>query len=269
MAGVDLLILGGSGLLGAELVAAAEAAGLDWVATHRSADRAGDRWRRVDLTDPGAVDALLAETQPSAIVNAAYVQRGDELWALTAELPGRLAAWTAGRARLVQLSTDVVFGGKKGAPYTEADPLDPVHEYGQAKAQAEAFVTEADPDAVLVRTSLMWTRLGDGGPQAALVRNADVRFFTDEFRNPVHAASVAAVCLELVGRVDIRGPLHVAGPERVDRLTFARSLAPIAGVDADSLQGGTGADQPGRPADVSLDSSLAISLLDTEIVGLP
>ena len=61
----------------------------------------------------------------------------------------------------------------------------------------------------------------------------------------------------------------VAGPERVDRLTFARALAPLAGVDPATLQGGTGADQPGRPADVSLDSSRAAALLDTEIVGLP
>ena len=130
-------------------------------------------------------------------------------------------------------------------------------------------VIASDPDAVLVRTSLMWSRLGDGGPQVALVRNPEVRFFVDEFRNPVHAASVAAACLELVGRSDISGPLHVAGPERVDRLTFARALAPLAGVDPSTLQGGTGADQPGRPADVSLDSSLAASLLDTKIVGLP
>ncbi|MEM8705428.1 MAG: sugar nucleotide-binding protein [Actinomycetota bacterium] len=265
----DLLILGGSGLLGTALVAEAETLGLDWAATHHIASREGGRWHRIDLTDPTAVDDLLAATAPRAIVNAAYVQNGDSLWPLTAELPGRLARYSSGVARLVHVSSDVVFDGSPERPYREDDPVGPVHDYGRAKVAAERAVAEADPAAVIVRTSLLWGGAGDGGPQVRLVQDPGVRFFTDEYRNPLDVESLASACLELVERTDIRGPLHVAGPHRVDRLTFARALAPLAGIDPDSLQGGTGADQPGRPADVSLDTSLAVSLLDTELRGLP
>ncbi|MEO0493000.1 MAG: sugar nucleotide-binding protein [Actinomycetota bacterium] len=269
MAGGDLLILGGSGLLGTALVELADSRGLDWAATHHAADRLGNRWSRVDLTDTAAVDRLLDASRPAAVINAAYVQKGDTLWPLTAELPGRLAAWAAGRARFVHVSSDVVFDGAPERPYREDDPVGPVHEYGRAKLAAEEAVAAADPAAVIVRTSLLWGGSGDGGPQVRLVRDPGVRFFTDEFRNPLDVASLAEACLELIDRPQITGPLHVAGPHRVDRLTFARALAPLAGVDPDSLRGGTGADQPGRPADVSLDSSLAASLLDTELRGLP
>ena len=100
MAGADLLILGGSGLLGTALGELADARRIGWVATHHRAERSGARWRRVDLTDPAAVAELLDAEQPAAIVNAAYVQNGEDLWPLTAELPARLAAWSAGRARL-------------------------------------------------------------------------------------------------------------------------------------------------------------------------
>lgn len=269
MSGSDLLILGGSGLLGSALTQLADAHGLDWAATHHHADRHGPRWHRVDLTDPDAAVRLLETTQPAAVINAAYVQRGDDLWPLTAELPGLVAGWTTGRSRFVHVSSDLVFAGRLGRSYTEADRAEPINEYGAAKLAAERAVLEADPDAVCVRTSLLWGGPGQGGPQVRLVQQGDVTFFTDEYRNPIRVDSLAAACVELVARPEITGLLHVAGPQRVNRLTLARALAPLAGVDADSLAGGTGAAQPDRPADVSLDSSLATSLLTTELQGLP
>ena len=270
MAGVDLLVLGGSGLLGTALCEAATAEGRVWAATHLGAERAGPQWHRIDLaSDPAAIIALLDELAPTAIVNAAYVQSGAHLWPLTAELPGLVATWSAGRARFVQLSSDIVFDGALGRPYRETDAAEPVNEYGAAKRAAEEAVLAADPAAVVVRTSLLWGGSGDGGPQVRLVRDPNVRFFTDEFRNPLAVDDLAAACLELVDRTDVSGVLHVAGPHRVDRLTFARALAALAEVDPSSLQGGSGADQPGRPADVALDSSLAVELLDTDLRGLP
>lgn len=270
MAGVDLLVLGGSGLLGSALCEAAVADKRIWAATHHHADHSGTQWHHIDLTaDPDSIVALLERLAPRAIVNAAYVQRGDQLWPLTAELPGLVAGWSAGRARFVQISSDIVFDGTLGRPYRETDPAKPVNEYGAAKRSAEQAVIAADPAAVIVRTSLLWGGPGDGGPQVRLVRDPNVRFFIDEFRNPLDVTSLARACLELVDRPDISGLLHIAGPDRVDRFTFARALAPLAGIDPSSLQGASGADQPGRPADVSMDSSLAESLLETELRGLP
>ena len=267
---LDLLILGGSGLLGTALVETAAGDGRTWAATHHHADRSGAEWHRIDLArDPERLLELLDRLEPSAIVNAAYVQRGDALWALTAELPGLVASWCAGRARLVHLSSDIVFDGRLRRPYVETDLAEPVNEYGAAKLAAEQAVTTADPSAVVVRTSLLWGGSGDGGPQVHLVRDPKIRFFTDEFRNPLAVDSLAAACLELVDRPEISGLLHIAGPHRVDRLAFAQALAPLAGVDPEALQGGSGGDHPGRPADVSLDSTLAASLLTTELRGLP
>lgn len=269
MAGVELLIVGGSGLLGTALVEAASARGIGWAATHHSSERTGDRWHRVDLADADAISGLLDRLSPAAVINAAYVQRGELLEAVTAAAPGVIAGWTADRARFVHLSTDIVFDGRLGRPYREADPAEPVNDYGRAKLRSERAVADADPGAVVVRTSLLWGGSGDGGPQVRMATDPDVRFFTDEFRCPLDVASLADACLELVERTDITGPLHVAGPDRVDRLTFAQALAPLAGVDPTTLQGGTGADAPGRPPDVSLDTTRARALLRTPLRGLP
>ncbi|MEM9201555.1 MAG: sugar nucleotide-binding protein [Actinomycetota bacterium] len=267
--GVDLLILGGSGLLGTALCEAASSAGLRWAATHLTTERSGDEWHLADLSGREATFELLNRLAPEAVINAAYVQRGSHLDALTADLPGWVAERTATRSRLVQLSSDVVFDGELGRPYREDDDPSPVNEYGAAKVRAERAVAANDPHAVIVRTSLLWGGSGDGGSHMALVQKPGVRFFTDEYRNPINVDSLAAACLELVDQPEISGLLHIAGPDRVDRLTFARALAPLVGVDPHSLQGGSGAEQPGRPADVSLDSSLAESLLSTELQGLP
>ena len=68
-------------------------------------------------------------------------------------------------ARLVHLSTDLVFDGEQGAPYEEdADPR-PVSAYGAAKLEAERIVARAHPEALLVRTSLLY---GTPGRQEAL-----------------------------------------------------------------------------------------------------
>ena len=267
MATVDLLVVGGTGLLGSAIVELAESRGLRWAATFHSTPRSGDRWHQADLAD---IAPVLGELRPAAVVNAAYVPKGPGLTEITGDAPVTIAEWTTAHdARFVQLSTDIVFDGQLDRAYTEADPPNPVNDYGRAKASMEAAVASADPGAVLVRTSLLWGGSGDGGPQVRLVQNPDVRFFTDEFRNPLEVTSLAEACLDLVDRPDITGLLHVAGPERVDRLTFARALAPLAGVDPETLRGGTGASMPGRPADVSLDSSLAESVLQTELRGLP
>ena len=69
------------------------------------------------------------------------------------------AAAAAG-ARLVHLSSDVVFSGRAGRPYAEEDAPDPITAYGAAKAEAERLVAAACRGAVLVRTSLIY-----GGPE--------------------------------------------------------------------------------------------------------
>ncbi len=156
----DLLVIGGSGLLGRALVTLASERGVDVHATglHDPSGPTG-HWHRLDLADGGrAAAGLIDRLRPAAVVNAAYVQTGDDLDAVTARAPGAIAGACAGRGlRLVHLSSDVVFDGRKPGPYVEADPPAPVHAYGAAKTRAEALVAAAAPAASIVRTSLLWS----------------------------------------------------------------------------------------------------------------
>jgi dTDP-4-dehydrorhamnose reductase len=212
---------------------------------------------------------LIRELRPRAVVNAAYVQGGEDLWAVTALAPAEIAAACRELgARFVHVSTDVVFDGTTHRPYVETDPHSPVHDYGRAKAESERRVGAADPDAVIVRTSLLWGERDDPGPQVMMTANPDVTFFDDEFRNPLEVSLLADVCLELSTRADVTGILHVAGADTVDRLEFARRIAPLAGVDPAWLRGAPGPVDPLRPRNCPLDSSLARSLLHTSLRGV-
>ena len=269
---MKLLVTGGSGFLGSELVRQARDGGWEVAATYRS--RPVEGAVALDVTDESAVDALVARVRPDVVVHTAYVLSGPELHAITAEGPAVVArACERHDARLVQLSTDLVFDGARGG-YTEADPPGPIIAYGQAKAAAERFVAAACPGALVVRTSLLLDSPLGLGPQetrplAAARGELELGFFGDELRSPVSVRDLAAALLEAGPRRELSGPLHLAGADTVDRYELARLVCLRHGVDPAPLRAALAAGLPDpRPLNCSLDSSRAAALLSTRLRGI-
>ena len=210
---------------------------------------------RVEIRDAAAVQALFERVRPGVVVHTAYRQDDDAVNTDGSENVARAAA--AVGARLVHLSTDVVFDGRKGTPYLEHDPVSPVTDYGRAKAEAERRVAVAHPGAVLVRTSLLY-----GGPKPSkhelTAHDPEFTFFTNEIRSPVHVTDLAQAVLELAA-LDVRGPLHLAGPDDLSRAELAELIrrGPVRSAFAPET----------RPLDCSLDSSRARALLRTRLHG--
>jgi dTDP-4-dehydrorhamnose reductase len=255
-----LFVTGLAGFLGSEVAARAPAAG--WRVAGTVHERHGPPGaHRLDVRDEGAVRAAIGAEGPDVVVHTAY-SYGDEGVTVDGARVVAEAAAHAG-ARLIHLSSDLVFGGSRGRPLTEDDPPDPLPGYGEWKARAEDRVAEAHPGALLVRTSLIYgeERISDH-ERAAL--DAAMTFFIDEFRNPVEVGDLAKAILELA-QTDISGPLHVAGADAVDRLELARLFARRRGHNPDELRGGPGS--PDRPKDCRLDSSRARALLRTPLRG--
>jgi dTDP-4-dehydrorhamnose reductase len=254
-----MLVTGGAGYLGSELVRRAAAAGWEVRATRatREPPALEVEWVRADVRDEAAMERAVGGCD--VVVHTAYRQ-GDEPWSNNVEGSVAVArAAAAAGARLLHLSSDVVFRGDRGR-YVEDDPPDPVNDYGRSKAAAELGVRIAHPDALIVRTSLLYGGRAPG-PQERLAREG-TRFFVDEIRSPVAVGDLAAALLELAGRRDVRGVLHLGGADDVSRYDFALLL----GADPSRVEATrTTAD---RAADVSLDSSRAEGLLQTRLRGV-
>ncbi len=237
---MQLHVTGASGFLGRELLRLVPGA-------------SGDR---IDVCDADAMAAFLHRVRPDTVIHTAYRQQGPAAWQVNvggAENVAR-AAVTAG-ARLVHVSTDIVFDGRKGSPYTESDEPNPCTDYGRSKAEAERRVAAANPEALIVRTSLI---IGGPGHErsnhelAALDPKAT--FYENELRTPVQVTDLARALLELAA-VDIAGTLHVAGADGVSRADLAELVA-----GRSVRRGAAPAD---RALDCRLDSSYAARLLGT------
>lgn len=262
-----LLVTGGSGLLGRELVRQAVGRGDDVIGTRLTGPGDGPV---LDVRDAGSVRRLIVDARPDAVIHTAYRQAGERMRDVNVGGSASVAeAVAAAGARLVHLSTDVVFNGEGERAWQEADAPDPVTDYGRAKADAELAVASAHPGASIVRTSLLYA--GDRpAPHEALALDAadgraDVRFFTDEVRCPIAVPDLAAALLELLG-IDHVGTLHVAGPVALNRFAFAGLIAAAHGRDPARLIPGLSAETgTPRPLNCALDTSLARSLLQTPI----
>jgi dTDP-4-dehydrorhamnose reductase len=218
----------------------------------------------VDVRDEEAMRR--AAEGVDVVVHTAYRQR-DEAWSTNADGSHAVAA-AARRARLIHLSSDVVFRGDRGR-YTEDDAPDPVNDYGRSKAAAERVVRATHPEALIVRTSLLYggtapaqgaPAQGAPGPQERLAREGTT-FFVDEIRSPVVVGDLADALIE-VATLDVSGPLHLGGADDVSRYEFALLLG------ADPARIEAAYTTPDRAPNVSLDSSCAHSLLATRLRGV-
>ena len=246
----SLLVTGGSGYLGRELLRRSPGA----VGASRGAGL------RLDVRDAAAVRTALDSLRPAAVIHTAYRQ-DDRATTLDGAVAVAEAAAAVG-ARLIHLSSDLVFDGEQDAPYAEEDEPNPITRYGRDKADAERAVLEAHPGALVVRTSLLYGG-AEPGPQERMAADPEAVFFTDEVRSPVHVGDLAAALLELAGG-DLTGILHAAGADALSRFELARLLAP----HPERVRGATLAEAgPLRPRNCSLSSARAGELLRTRLRG--
>lgn len=268
-----LLISGGSSYLGQHLVPLArrqDGAQLLYTYFHHDPVQ-GEEGRQLDVRDDAAVTRLVTDFRPDVIIHLAGSNRPaatmDEVIRRGAE---HITAAAMGcGARLIHLSTDVIFDGQQ-APYREEDAPRPLHAYGRAKAAAEQIVSR-HPDSVIIRTSLIYglqkLDRGTGWVVEALKKGEPVTLFSDQIRNPVLADSLAQACLELAAH-DYRGVLHVAGADRISRADFTLRLLSWWGIRAGAGLSIGPSDGRLWPRDTTLATGRARALLHTPFPGV-
>lgn len=273
--GSGLLLVGATGFIGRALLPALAARHPVTAARFNSPEPAdtGVEWIRVA---PEELPAVLRALRPAAIVNAAALAtpsacRADPGLArrLNVELPTLLAE---SDARLIHLSTDQVFDGRRGR-YTEADEAAPISVYGQSKLEGEARVLDRSPGATVLRVNLVCGRSAGPRPSsvdsmlAAAERGEEIRLFTDEYRSPVGVDDVVRAIAALV-ECPFRGILHLGGP-RLSRWDLGHPILERHRL-ADRAREASIRDYDGPPRapDTSFDSTRAQEVLGFTPHGL-
>ncbi|RMF23402.1 MAG: SDR family oxidoreductase [Deltaproteobacteria bacterium] len=271
----EFLVVGATGLVGSVL-------------RDQLGDRAAGTSRKgggdlfaLDITDGNAVREAIEAMAPRVVVLAAALTAVDECerdpqasWAVNVGGTQNVAVACARTgARLVFFSSDYVFGEGGPHPIT-ADP-DPLNVYGRHKLEAEKIVLAGVDGALVVRTCNVYGYVPGGRNYAMSVLEAlragrTVRAASDMFGNPTPAADLARAVLEIV-EAGGKGVAHLAGPDHVDRVTWARRVAAAFGLDEGLIEPMSVADlgQPARrPRRGGLDSSATCAEFGVHLGGL-
>lgn len=264
-----VLITGGTGFLGTAM--------LECVPEDVEAFPAGHTRgrRRLDITNPTEIEAAIVGTRADAVAHLAAMSRtndaaDDPKSAADVNVRGAAAVGRAAEstgARLVAVSSDVVFSGRDG-PYTEESPTDPINAYGRSKADGEEAIRAMNPKALIVRLSVLVGRdRADRFPFSSyILRRAaaghPVELYANERRNFTPATTAARSLWECL-QSGASGVLHVASTEALSRYEFGCRLLEAAGYDRGLAVSGQG--PPERPSDLTLDVSRAGTLLPTPL----
>jgi dTDP-4-dehydrorhamnose reductase len=242
-----LLVTGAAGMLGRDVVAAAESAGHDVTALTR---------RDLDIADPAAVRAAVDARRPDAVVNCAAwtdvdgaEESEEQAFAVNGSGAGNVAAAAAEiEARILHVSTDYVFDGSKGAPYVESDQVAPQSAYGRTKLAGEEAVAAANKRHFIVRSAGLF---GLGGRnfvetmlQLAETRN-EVLVVRDQSTSPTYTWHLAYGIVRLIDGMEY-GIHHMAAGGHCSWYEFAREIFEQAEVECKVLSSTT--EMLGRPA---------------------
>jgi dTDP-4-dehydrorhamnose reductase len=190
----------------------------------------------LDLAQPVAIRETIRQLRPRIVLNAAAytaVDRAESERELATAINADAPAVLAEEARrlsalLVHYSTDYVFDGSKGAPYTESDAPAPLSWYGETKLSGERAVQAGGGAYVILRTSWVYgtrgtnflrtiLRLARGRPQLTVVN--------DQVGAPTWSRAIAAGTASLLRTfTGASGVFHLAAAGSTTWYEFARSI---------------------------------------------
>jgi dTDP-4-dehydrorhamnose reductase len=238
-----LLVTGASGLLGINL-ALRESAHRDVVGvtnSHSLID-APFMTKPFNLTAPGAIDRMLDEIKPGAVIHCAAMadidaceKQPEKADLINTRVPGILAhACAVRKIRLVHLSTDAVFDGQRG-DYLETDTPNPLSVYARTKLDGEKAVLDAFPKAVVARVNFYgWSLTGKRSLAEFFYNNLSegrqVNGFTDVQFCPLFVNHLADLLLQLLDSGHC-GLFHVVSPVSLSKYEFGCRIAEAFGLD--------------------------------------
>ena len=202
----------------------------------------------LDICDTDALNTFIIDQHINAVINCAGYTAVDkaEEEVLIAQKVNSEAVLNLANAlkkvdgKLIHISTDYVFDGNHSQPYKESDPVSPVGVYGETKRAGELAVLNSSIDAIVIRTSWLYSGYGNNFVKTMLRLGNDkesIQVVSDQIGTPTYAKDLAKTCMNILidaGSTNIskKGSLYHFSNEGVTSwYDFATAIMEISNID--------------------------------------
>lgn len=259
---MDILVTGGSGLVGWNLVSRLSGSN-GVIFTYYSSDRSTNEGQdassaRLDIRNRDRIFDLVADYEPDCIIHTAALTDVDECernrkLANEININGTeniILAAEQVRATLVFFSTSFVFDGG-GERFAEGAKRSPANHYGWTKSVGEDMVSDASVGSIICRIDqpYCWQRDWQKEPFVSWVLSRcktgnQFSVFTDWYNTPIYVPDCSKGVEKLL-KNDASGIFHLCGPDYISRYDWARLISDLFGFDPSLVR-------PGHSTDANL-----------------
>jgi dTDP-4-dehydrorhamnose reductase len=266
-----ILVIGAKGMLGKDLVEILRSSSrvdqhLDW-------EVFGWDIEEIDIQEEKNTVTKIESLRPNIVINiAAYTNvdgcesHDEKAFAINAEGMRHVALGALRcRAKVVYLSTDYIFDGKKREPYLEDDPPHPLSVYGRSKLRGEQYVQEMVEDALIVRTQWLYGKYGNNFVASVLRQAREKKVLSivnDQVGSPTYTIDLSRAISVLI-QCDARGVFHVANSDLCTWFVFGQEILKLSGMEEVRIVP-ISSEELGRPATRPLYSVLNTEKLKRE-----
>ena len=241
---MKILITGSNGQLGKEI--------RDLISDYNEADFIFKDLPDLDICDFKRLENFIIVNNINGVINcAAYtdVDNAEENLEIATKINSDgvaniVNALEIVNGKLIHISTDYVFDGSNLQPYKESDSVNPIGIYGKTKRDGEINVINSSIDAIVIRTSWLYSNYGNNFVKkilsAALI-NKELKVVMDQIGSPTYAKDLAKLCLDIFcnnssSQISENGRIyHYSNEGEISWFDFAAEIMKLAKLDCKIL----------------------------------
>ena len=237
---MKVLITGSNGQLGSEIK--------ELASDYKNLECVFKDLPELDICDAEVLNTFIIDQHINAVINCAGYTAVDkaEEEALIAQKVNSEGVLNLANAlkkvdgKLIHISTDYVFDGNHSQPYKESDPVSPIGVYGQTKRAGELAVLNGSIDAIVIRTSWLYSKYGNNFVKTMLRlgnEKKSLQVVSDQKGTPTFAKDLAKTCLDILSdasstKISKKGSLYHYSNEGVTSwYNFATAIMEIGNID--------------------------------------
>lgn len=228
---LKILITGANGQLGRCLQ--------DVAVNHPDYDFHFKTSKELDITKKAQINPLFNDEKFDYCINCAAYTAVDKAetdqenaFLVNAEAAKYLAeACKANDTTLIHISTDFVFDGTKGTPYTEDNLPNPINVYGASKLKGEQYVQKILDNYFIIRTSWVYSEYGHNFVKTMLqlgTKRKELNVINDQIGSPTYAGDLAKAIMEIINsKTTNYGLYHYSNEGAISWFDFAKAIFEI------------------------------------------